>query len=51
MYKKIILTMCVISFLLFSVSGCKKGESGLSQSDPFIGGTTGLLLSFAENAP
>ena len=51
MYKKIILTMCVISFLLFSVSGCKKGESSLSQSDPFIGGTTGLLLSFAENAP
>ncbi len=48
---KIIFMISIISLLLFSISGCKKQEKGLSQKDPFVGGTTGLLLSFTESAP
>jgi len=48
---KIIFTLSVFVLLLFAISGCRKKETGLSQSDPFIGGTTGLLLSFIESAP
>jgi hypothetical protein len=47
----IIITICIVSFLLLSIVGCKEEEGGISQKDPFIGGTTGLLLSFVKSAP
>ncbi len=42
-----------IALLLMVIAGCGKGESkGTSTiSDPFIGGTTGILLSFEQDAP
>ncbi len=48
---RIILILCLISLLLISINGCKKQQAGISQTDPFVGGTTGLLLDFVQDAP
>lgn len=48
--RKIILTGLLISILIFAGCGEKK-DSGQKLEDPFIGGTTGILISFIEDSP
>jgi len=48
--RKIFLILTIM--IIMSLSGCQTGETtGSSESTPFIGGTTGVLISFSEDAP
>lgn len=50
MNKKIIALILLIGVLF--LAGCKKDTTGgTSQTDPFIGGTNGLVISFQKDAP
>ncbi|MBW2971221.1 hypothetical protein KY320_03615 [Candidatus Woesearchaeota archaeon] len=42
--------LVLMGLVLVVLAGCK-GKNTVSASDPFLGGTTGLLISFMEDAP
>ena len=41
----------ILVVLAATLSGCGSEPTGPSKENPFIGGTSGLLISFLENAP
>ncbi|MBT3721057.1 hypothetical protein HN789_07475 [archaeon] len=52
---KLLLFLVVVSFLLMGQEGCQSGGNGGGESknkiDPYIGGTRGLSIQYAEGAP
>ena len=47
--KKIIFVICVLSVVIFY--GCQEKDTGTKLENPFIGGTTGILIDFIEDSP
>jgi hypothetical protein len=47
--KKVIIALCIITMLM--LIGCKPREGKTGTDNPFIGGTTGVLISFSQGAP
>ena len=47
MFRRFILTLVIITLM----AGCATDEGGDTEGSPFIGGTTGILISFADGAP
>lgn len=48
---KKILFMFLIAGLLLFIGGCQGNEDGNVKSSPYVGGTSGLGVNFAEDAP
>lgn len=48
--KRIILALCIIASLLV-FTGCQEESTKSVKSDPFLGGTTGITIEFAEGSP
>lgn len=46
--RKIIFVLFIALFLMF---GCQQGKEGEGKLTPFIGGTTGLIVTFTADAP
>ncbi len=51
MNKKTLIIIFALCFIIFLVGGCTDDGGATAQTNPFIGGTTGLLLSFVPEAP